>query len=153
MEIKEGLKWNGEITFQAFKDGKLVRERKEHNKVTNYARAYMAQMLVSPYYSPVIPSQIELGTGAGTPQATDTDLWSPAVSTLKPCSNSQVYLSYFAQFICTYLTSDPIVGTWTEVGLKDANNNLWAHAALPSGFPVYSGEMLVVQWQIQFLGN
>jgi hypothetical protein len=153
MEIKEGLKWQGIVDLFVIKDNKIIRRIQEHNTVTNYARQYIVNVLTNTISYPLqIPSQMELGTGAGTPASTDTDLWSPASATLKPISSMQPYLSYFAQYVCTWQTSDPIQGTWTEIGLKDAANNLWAHAAL-SGFVVNSGEMLVAQWAIQILGN
>ncbi|AFK87699.1 hypothetical protein Tsac_2846 [Thermoanaerobacterium phage THSA-485A] len=153
MEIKEGLKWQGEVKLLVIKDNKIIRRIQEHNTVTNYARQYIVNVLTNAISYPLqLPSQMELGTGTGTPAGTDTDLWSPASATLKPLSGIQPYLTYFAQYVCTWQTSDPIQGTWTEIGLKDAANNLWAHAAI-SNFVVNSGEMLVCQWTIQILGN
>lgn len=165
----EDLAWEGRLHFgvvdaknvvdlEAFLkdvvDGKVKfkREYKFHNKTTNYTRQYMAQILTGAVVMPlVLPSQMELGTGSGTPSATDTDLFVPVVGTLKPLSNTQVYLTYYAQYVCAWQTTDPITGTWTEIGLKDANNNLWAHAS--TGITVNTGEMLVGQWQVQILGN
>lgn len=152
MDLNESLKWDGTLNFKVIKDSKVVREYKEHNKMTNYARGYIAQMLAGSIQGPLIlPSQIELGTGSGTAAATDTDLWSPTIATMKPCSYTQVYLNYFAQYIVTWLTTDPIQGTWTEAGLKDANGNLWAHTAF--NLTINPGEMLVGQWQVQIVGN
>lgn len=166
LQIKDSMTWDGVITFgvvaemtieelmEHYKNGTVPWKRKlvKHNKVTNYARAYMVQMLTGTAVPIVLPSKMELGTGSGTPAATDTDLWAPAVATLKPLSVLQVYLTYYVQFVCTWNTADPVQGTWTEVGLKDANGNLWAHGAM-SAFTVNAGEMLVGQWAVQILGN
>jgi hypothetical protein len=155
LKLKEGLEWEGIITFKVIdeKTKEIKRQYKEHNKVTNYARGYMAQILTNAVNgSLVLPSMIELGTGTGTPLATDADLWSPATVTLVSCTGIQVYLNYYAQFITTW-QPNTITGTYTEVGLKDANGNLWAHAAITSNLTVNSGEQLVCQWQIQFTSS
>lgn len=175
IEAESGIGWDGEVLFgaidektlrnmdlldeqaflRALKSGNLLWKRRvlAKNKVTNYARAAIAQILSGAMSPPVLPSRAELGTGIGTPAGTDTDLWSPAVATLKSIAYAQQYLSYYAQYVTTWLTSDPIQGTWTEIGLKDAGGNLWAHAAITSNLTVNSGEMLVAQWPVQILGN
>lgn len=167
IQVRDSLAWDGVITFgvvdempmeelmQRVKDGTLKFKRtvKQHNKVTNYARSYIAQVLTGTATIPLaFPAKMELGTGTGTPAATDPDLWSPVVGTLKSLSTIQVYLTYYAQYVCAWQSSDPITGTWTEVGLKDVNGNLWAHGAM-SAFTVNAGEMLVGQWAVQILGN
>jgi hypothetical protein len=149
---KMGLLDNPRALFHAINTGSLPFKRValKHNKVTNYALGYIPQILTNTAPFPLqLPSQMELGTGSGTPARTDTDLWSPAAATLKPLSAMQVYLQYYMQYICTWQTSDPIQGTWTELGLKDAGGNLWAHAA--STITINTGEMLVGQWQIQMV--
>lgn len=175
--VKESssLVWDGEVTFGVL-DEELVRSMglldnpaallhaieagtlqfkrtaKNHNTVTNYARQSLVEVMTGTAPNPLpLPSQMELGTGSGTPAATDTDLWAPAAATMKPLSQTNVYLSYFAQYICTWQTSDPIQGTWSEIGLKDSSGNLWAHAAV--NITINPGEMLVGQWQIQIVGN
>jgi hypothetical protein len=171
MDIKDGIGWDGVLSFgivdeslinqiglenflKCVKDGKLKwkRECKQHNKVTNYSRNYIAQMLTTPVYTPwVLPSAIELGTGTGTPAATDTNLFVPVIPTLQPCGTTQVYISYYAQYISVWQTTAPITGTWLEAGLFDINNNLWAHACF--NLTVNSGEMLIGQWQVNIQGN
>lgn len=172
MKIKSGCGWKGEVTLgvidvhdfekigdtnkllELINSGKVTWKRKyiNKNKVTNYALNYIAQILSSAAVLPLVfPSKMELGTGAGTPSGSDTNLWTPSAPTMKACSNIQLYLSNYAQFITTWLTSDPITGTWTEAGLFDEKNNLWAHIA--SNITVNAGEMLVGQWQIQIVGN
>lgn len=155
MVRQKGLLDNIPALLEAIKNGDIqAKQYRTKNKVTNYVRSYLASVLSGTATMPlVLPSKMELGTGSGTPAATDTDLWSPSSATIKPISNTQVYLNYYAQYVCTWLTSDPIQGTWTEIGLKDANSNLWAHANV-TGLPtVNSGEMLIGQWQVQIIGN
>lgn len=141
--------------FDALKDGKIHFDRtaKSKNSVTNYTRSIIVQILTNTTQGVLGPSQMELGTGTGTTSSTDTDLWSPINGTLKPCSTIQVYLTYYAQYICTWLSTDPIQGTWTEIGLKDTKNNLWAHSALTQNLTVNSGEMLIGQWTIQMIST
>lgn len=144
--------------LRRIKKGSLHWKRvvRQKNKVTDYARTYIVQMILNQVSYPlIVPSKMELGTGTSTqgPQGSDTDLWSPVAGTLKGVTTSQQYLTFYAQYICSWQTSDPIVGTWTEIGLKDANGNLWAHSQLTSALPVNVGEMLVGQWQVQIVGN
>jgi hypothetical protein len=168
---KEGIGWKGELSLgvvdeiiikevglenflKGIKDGKFKwkRECKQHNKVTTYALNYIAQMLTTTVYTPsVLPHQIELGTGTTTPQASDTTLTTPVPATMQACSTIQVYNNIYAQYISVWQSTAPIVNTWTEAGLFDINNNLWAHTVF--NLVVNSGEMLISQWQIQIVGN
>lgn len=152
---KQGFLDNEESFFYALKHGLLPAKRKvkSKNTVTNFARQQIVSILTNKVSSIIPPSQMELGTGSGTPSASDTDLWSPSAPTLKPCSSIQQYLTYYAQFICTWLSTDPIQGSWYEVALKDVNNNLWAHAAIPLGVTIASGDALACQWSVQIISS
>ena len=173
MEQREDVAWDGKFSFgvinkdvfnkmrlqnkQAFFNALRLEEIpwkrlvQEKNTVTNYARSAMAQILISQMSPVVLPSAIELGTGTGTPAATDPALWSPSAPTLKPCAYYSLYMQYYAQFITTWSITDPIQGTWTECGLFDANSNLWAHGVM--NLTVNANEILVGQWSVQLLGN
>lgn len=176
IEVKEGLKWEGKLEFTVFneqearkqgfldnqesffnalKNGLLPVKRKikSNNTVTNFARQQIVSILTNSVSSIVPPSEMQLGTGSGTPSPSDVNLWSPAIGTLKPCSAIGAYLTYYAQFICTWLSTDPIQGSWTEVGLKDANGNLWAHSAIMSDITIGDGDALSGQWTIQILSS
>jgi hypothetical protein len=61
-------------------------------------------------------------------------------------------MNTYVQYSATWQTTDPVQGTWTEVGLLDANGNLWAHAMLGS-FTVNVGEIATVQWLVDFIGD
>lgn len=150
---KQGFLDSQESFFYALKHGLLPIKRivKSENIVTNYARQQIVNMLTGT--SNTHPSQMQLGTGSGTPSSTDTDLWSPSAGTLKQCQTIQPYLTYYAQYIVTWLSTDAIQGTWSEIGLKDSSNNLWNHSALTSIITVNSGEALTAQATIQILGT
>jgi hypothetical protein len=102
--------------------------------VTNYTRSAVAQWMTGvpnnlggplPY-----PSQIQLGTGTGTPQVGDTSLWAPDATTLRNCDsvgNSDPYTAFYAVNF-----QDNSSGSWSEVGLLDSTGNLWAHGTLSS---------------------
>lgn len=172
----EGLKWVGELEFSVFDEAEarkkgfldsqdsffyalkhgllpVKRKVKSKNTVTNFARQQIVSILTNSVSSIIPPNQMQLGTGSGTPTASDTNLWSPSAGTLKPCTSIQAYLTYYAQFITTWLSTDPVQGNWTEVGLKDSNGNLWAHSAISLGITVGSGDALTSQWTIQILSN
>ena len=175
-ESKEGIGWKGDLEFcvfdeaearrlgmlendevfaHALKNGLLPLKRmfKTKNTVTNFARQQIVSILANSVSSILTPTKMELGTGSGTPSATDTDLWSPSAGTLKLCSSVAPYLTYNAQYICTWLSTDPITGTWTEVGLKDGNNNLWAHSAISGNITISTGDALACQWSVQILST
>jgi len=168
---KEGIGWAGQLSLgvvdekivnqiglenflKGIKDGSFnwKRECKQHNKVTNYALNYIAQMLTTPVYSPwSLPYQIELGTGTTAPLASDTALTTPVPATMQACSTIQVYNNIYAQYIAVWQSTAPIVNTWCEAGLFDINNNLWAHTIF--NLTVNSGEMLIAQWVVQIVGD
>jgi hypothetical protein len=135
-------------------DGSLVSDNLHKNTLTNYAKNASAQMWTGTVL--VTPTKIELGNGLPTPplvttDPTDTNLWNPAPATLKTCDFATVWLSYYSQYSVTYQTTDS-VGTWTEVGLFDANGNLWSHVAL-NNFIKLNTQTVTVQWQIQHLAS
>lgn len=176
LNVTNNFGWSGVITLGIFEDNRtektslsddkaffyavqsgLIRCKRMlevENTVTNYARQYMVSMLTNSISYPIaVPSQMELGTGSGTPSQSDTDLFSPSAGTLKPCSGIRPYLTYYAQYVTTWQSTDPIQGTWTEIGLFDENMNLWAHSILSSNVAIKSGEILVAQWNVQIKGD
>lgn len=93
------------------------------------------------------PTQIGAGTGAGTPSPSDTALWAPIAGTQRVCDDIMVTQGYYAQYNITYGANgtDPL-GPYTEVGLFDANGNLWAHAAINEYLS--TGQTLTIQWMV-----
>lgn len=127
--------------------GDIISQNHYFNTDTNYMRKTVAAWLTGTLTttSAPPPTQIGAGNGIGTPAATDTTLWSPIAGTQRVCDNTMTTQGYYAQYNITYQTADPN-GAYTEVGLFDANNNLWAHASIneiKSG-----GQTLTVQWMV-----
>lgn len=152
---KQGFLQDEESFFYALKHGLLPVKRKikSENAVTNYTRQQIVAILTGASSTIVFPTQMQLGTGSGSPSASDTDLWSPATNTLKQCSSIQPYLTYYAQYICTWLSSDNIQGSYSEIGIKDTSGKLWNHSALTSTITVATGEALTAQLMVQILSN
>jgi hypothetical protein len=135
-------------------EGNLVEDRWFKNQLTNYARNAAAQMWCGT--SLPTPNSIQVGSGSPTApitgvQQTDTALWSPMAGTLKVVDFATVWLGYNSQYSATYQQSDAL-GTWTELGLFDANGNLWSHVQL-NNLTKDSSSTITVQWQIQHIGN
>lgn len=162
MAVKDGIGWRGIVTVERrdAATGALIERKEYHNLVTSYALAYIAQVITGGVQASssgalALPAKMELGTGSGTPQVSDTALWTPSVATLQALSVSQQYLNTIAQFGATWVTGSAAQGsasvpnTWTEAGLFDANGNMWAHA--PINVSVYASEYLTVQWNINFI--
>lgn len=152
IRAKSKIGWNGEVICTVRnRNGVFLRQKRYHNIPTNYALSYIASIVSGAVTSGiVVPSQIELGTGSGTPDPNDTALWVPSAGTLQTCSIVQQYLNTYAQFTSGWQPTDPIQGTWTEAGLFDVNGNMWAHTVINQ--LVNSGEMLTVQWSVGFMG-
>ena len=125
----------------------VILEETSHNTETNYALSAIAQWLAGiPNWGAIIPpSQIGAGNGSGTVSASDTSLWSPIAGTQRLCDSIEYTLGYYAQFSVTYGTSDPN-GTYSELGLFDANGNMWAHVSINQYKDV--GQTLTAQWMI-----
>jgi hypothetical protein len=160
MALKDKSKWQGTVTLIRQKDGKIIEQVTYHNIATNYALGCMAQLLTGSVAGTngafTLPSYIELGTGVPTPPATDTastdaDLFAPtSPRTTENLSIIQTWLNTVAQYSSTWQSGlDPTI-SWTEAGLKDSNGNLWAHVVINPTI-VNLGELLTVQWQIQFV--
>lgn len=133
---------------------KVVRAKEYRNKINNYLLQTIVKWLTGTANSGqgalLPPTQIQLGSGTGIPTASDTGLWSPIAGTLKTCDFIQPYQSYYGQYSVTYQTTDPS-GNYTEIGLFDANGNLWAHVSVNDNKS--SSQLYSVQWLIQSIGN
>lgn len=135
-------------------NGHLLFDRILKNQLTLYARNASAQMWSGSIIK--VPSRIQIGNGAPSPpltgvDPTDTVLWSPIPETLKNIDFATVWLSYNTQYSVTYNQSEANCD-WTEIGLLDADGNLWSHVAV-TDFTKSDGETVTVQWQIQHIAN
>lgn len=138
-----------------------VTERLFKNQLTDYARAQAANMWVGPtaanYIVPTVPSQIKIGTGSPTPPLTSTDPTDTALWVLlggtgtKNLDFSTVWLDYTSQYSTTYNQGEA-VGAWTEAGLFDSSDNMFAHVQL-TDFTKETGDTVTVQWNVIHIGN
>ena len=109
------------------------------------------------YIAPTVPTKIQVGTGSPIPPLTSTDptdtaLWTPmGGSGVQNLDFSTVWMNYTSQYSVTFLQGNA-VGTWTEAGLFDAANNLFAHVQIPS-FIKLTGDTVTVQWNVLHIGN
>ncbi len=104
------------------------------NTVTNAALAAMVQWLTGTgnigYAAAPYPNYVELGTGSGTPEPTDTALFAPVavtntrVAILQPAADNPAQ----AEWIVAFPASAP-AGSYTEAGLFTADGTLFAHVA------------------------
>lgn len=127
--------------------GEIISDNTYFNTDTYFARSTIAGWLAGTKTtsSAPPPTQIGAGNGIGTPSPSDTALWSPIAGTQRLCDAISTAQGYYAQYNITYQTTDPN-GAYTEVGLFDANGNMWAHAAINE--IKSSGQTLTIQWMI-----
>jgi hypothetical protein len=127
--------------------GAIVSDNTYFNTATYYMLGTIAGWLAGTKTttSAPPPTQIGAGNGIGTPSPSDTALWSPISGTQRDCDDIMVTRGVYAQYNITYQTTDPN-GPYTEVGLFDASNNLWAHASINE--IKSDGQTLTIQWMI-----
>ncbi|UJF36625.1 hypothetical protein [Paenibacillus hexagrammi] len=136
-----------------------VESKKVYNKITNYAKKSLAKWLSgSPNTGTgaVLPPTV-IAAGNGTPPygvtgplATDTALWSEMTGTRKSCDQIMVTQAYYAQYNLAYQMSDP-EGYYNELGLFDANGNLWAHVAIDQYKS--ASQTLTIQWMVYMIAD
>lgn len=122
------------------------------NKVTNYAAQCIAAWLTGSNntgYNPVkFPNYTELGTGSGTPAATDITLFAAAPATNQKCSVVQPENGFptVAQFVTQYYGTANNAGNYTEVGLFDSDGHMFAHTML--NVVIQSGLSTTLTWNL-----
>jgi hypothetical protein len=128
---------------------------RNQNKTNNNALAALAQLAIGG--APGYPTQMQLGTGTGTPAANDPGLFSAAAGTLVPITNWSVYQNYYAQYMGFWGSSTP-AGNYTEAVLLDPSTLCWAHVLLQTSanqpyVPIQAGQTLTILWKVQLTGN
>lgn len=130
-------------------DGSVSSVKDYYNTDTVYMQSTVAKWLtgITTTTASPPPTQIGAGTGSGTPSPTDTVLWSPLAGTQRECDSITPTQGYYAQYNTTYnpANGDP-TGAYTEVGLFDVDNNMWAHAVINEYLS--TGQTLTIQWMI-----
>lgn len=124
--------------------------------ITNYMRTAFASWMtgtsnVSGQPGAIVPpTKIQVGTGTGIPQPSDTALWNATAGTLKTCDMTYLSGIYNVQFAVTYQIADP-TGTFTEAGWLDVNNNVWMHGVINA--TKQSPNLMSVIGQVGIIGN
>lgn len=134
--------------------GRTVRSGRASNTVTNLLLQQAVGWLLS--------CSAQIGLGNGSPPsgqtgaaATDTGLWSPVAGTQRGVDYQQTDMTYWALYSLTYTTADP-TGTFTEAGLwltPPGGSQFFAAHVVLSNVNKQPGMMLVVQWEIQAVGD
>ena len=99
----------------------ILRKQKMPNIITEGGLSLFAQAMASPFIG-LPPSTryywyLVLGTGAGTPSASDTALFTPVAASAKHGSISYTGAQY--QYYVRYLPEDANGYTYTEAGIYD----------------------------------
>lgn len=150
--LQEGLVLSGRVRVQAHDaQGNLVWDGGWlPNKLTNYMANVLAQWLTgvnNTGYNPVLPPlYVEAGTGSGTPAPTDTNLFTPVSATYGRTSIQDTPSNGVAEFVSQYYGDANNSGDYTEVGLFDANGNMFAHTMY--SFSIASGQTTTITWDI-----
>ena len=122
MEKVENQKVKGIVVIRVIdkKTGKVIREIRKENVITNGGLGLIA----SRYNAPTGYWCLELGIGSGTPDKTDTDLWSPIAETRKMGTRSIVDINQ-VQYYVRYLPEEANGYTYTELGIwEDCQSDL-----------------------------
>jgi len=108
---------------------RVIRRQKAKNVITNAALNLFASLLADPFSNTHVPEgqqcpvrnswQLRLGTGSGTPSASDTDLFSPVSASYKSGSVSASGNS--TQYYVRYMPEDANGYTYTEAGIFENN--------------------------------
>lgn len=101
-------------------EGLLIWEETFENTLTNYAASAIANVLAG--FATTLPGYIALGSGNGTPSASDAYLWSEIYGTRNALAYTNT-LGPQAQYSTTWasgILGEPTSITYTEAGLLDA---------------------------------
>lgn len=168
--IEDQLKLKGRVHVWKYneKSGLLLSDHEHENTATDWARAVLAQLLITPpnsentSLSQSRPLYIALGTGTQTPSRTDSNMFSEVYGTRKAISYTSAFQAYVAQMTVNYQTTDPN-GTFFEAGLWDANvstTSLTANAAagatsisVPSTAPTVQGSTTPGQYTTIYISD
>jgi len=156
MKVRSGTKITDNVIV-TLTDSITGKERafSSHNLALNYANSAFAQWIGGKNnlgYQPVSPpTQIQLGSGSGTPSVTDPGLFTPIAGTLFPFSYNQQNSPVSGTTTFIFQIPSGIVSTLvTEVLFRDTSANPWFHTMLPVPFTPLITENITIQWSITF---
>jgi len=129
------------IQVRDAKTGKLVREQKIENVVTDGGKNFIASTYKRGHQASesAIYWVLVLGTGSGSPSSSDTGLWSPVDASEKTGTLS--VSGNIAQYYVRYLPEDANGYTYTEGGIYDnISEGVWED---PDVSPKYTHGTLI----------
>jgi hypothetical protein len=165
---EDKMRLRGHVRVWKSESGLLVSEHDYFNTATDWARAVIANLIITPPNSESTPVQmsrplfISLGNGTGKPQRTDMNMFAEVYGTRKQVTYTSAFQAYVAQMTTNYLTTDPN-GTYTEAGLWDSDvstTTLSANAAagdktiyVPSTAPAVNGNTIAGRYTTIYIND
>lgn len=97
------------------------------------------------------PSQIEYGSGTGTPQSSDTGPFTPISGSLTNLSYAQANTPQAGTTTLVFQTAAGVVTTQiTEAFLRDSSGRAWGHLLYGAPFTPSSTETITTQWELTY---
>lgn len=131
--VKGSIKFATNYNFKVYRDDKLIQEENTHNVILNQAIWNKRHLSGSHNYC-CFGTQLDVGSGTGTPAATDTalfsSLWSINAPTKETLSVDDNTNSITTRWIFTIPATTSYVGNITECGMRGyfTNTFLYTHA-------------------------
>ncbi len=126
-----------------------------HNIANNHAFSAFASWIGgvnNTGYNPVSPpTQIQLGSGTGTPAISDTGLFATITGTLTTLSYVQTNAPTSGTTTFVFQIAAGVVTTQvTEAILRDTSGNIFAHTMFSTPFTPSSSQNVTIQWEYSF---
>lgn len=142
--MKAELKLKGTYTIRAWKDGKLVRERKIENLVVNQALGLFTDAMSGG--SPQLEiDTCAIGTGTTAPTPQDTSLENQTVGGIQRAEITKTETTVLIKFFIPDATLPN--GSYSEFGIF-AGPTMFARSIIDPAFTKASGEDLSIDYQI-----
>ena len=131
--------------------GEVTEIESSHNIALTYMLTILPRWLAgvnnTGYNATEPPTQIELGSGAGTPQVTDTGLFTPIPAYLTSLSYVQMDTPSAGSITLVFqIPAGVVSGQVTEALLRDTSANPWSHTMFPAPFTPVSTQTITVKW-------
>lgn len=132
-----------------------TRTFKCHNIPLNYQFQALAQWIAgvnnTGQNAVLPPTQIEYGSGTGTPAVTDTGPFTPISGSLTNLSYATANSPQNGTTTLVFQTpAGVITGTVTEAFLRDTSGNGWAHSMYGASFTPTSTETVTTKWELTY---
>lgn len=154
--VSSGLTVTGRVRIitRRLTDGRILQDQTVPNQITYYAANVLAAWFTGTInrgpQAIHFPNYMELGTGSGTPSPSDTALFNGVSATSTPCTQLAVVngTPNSPQWVAVWggANAGTIAGTYSEVGLFDADGHLFAHVAGLT-IEVSTSTTTAIEWQ------